>query len=112
MRNTVKRLGCAACVAVATVILPAVWTGCASTSTRESTGEYIDDSTITAKIKAAFAKDPVVSAMEVNVETYKGVVQLSGFVKTADQIQQAQQLAGSVAGVRSIHNNIVVRPAG
>lgn len=83
--------------------------GCASTATKESTGEYVDDSTITLKIKAAFVKDPVVKAMDVTVETFKGVVQLSGFVNTADQKFQAGRLAETVPGVTSVKNNIVVK---
>ncbi len=83
--------------------------GCASTATRESTGEYVDDSTITLKIKAAFVKDPVVKALDVTVETFKGVVQLSGFVNTPDQKFQAGRLAETVPGVTSVKNNIVVK---
>lgn len=83
--------------------------GCAGTATRESTGEYIDDSAITAKVKTALARDPTVSAMQVNVETFKGVVQLSGFVDNAQQKAQAEKLAAGVAGVESVQNNIAVK---
>jgi hypothetical protein len=85
-------------------------TGCASTPTHESTGEYIDDSTITAKIKAKYATDPDVSAWEVGVETYKGVVQLSGFVDNNKAKSKAGQLAKQEAGVVRVENNILIKP--
>src|SRR6266498_2631077 len=83
--------------------------GCAGTATRESTGEYIDDASITTKVKAAFVKDPVVKAMQVNVDTFKGTVQLSGFVDTAEQKARAEQVARSVTGVGNVKNNITVK---
>src|SRR4051812_31036149 len=83
--------------------------GCAGTSTRESTGEYVDDSTITTKVKAQFVKDPVVKAIDVKVETFKGVVSLSGFVNTADEKARAEQVAASVQGVRQVNNNITLK---
>jgi len=85
-------------------------TGCASTPTHESTGEAIDDSTITAKIKASYATDKDVSAMQVGVETYKGVVQLSGFVNNDYAKKKAGQLAKQVAGVTRVENNILLKP--
>ena len=85
-------------------------TGCASTPTHESTGEAIDDSTITAKIKAKYAGDRDVSAMQVGVETYKGVVQLSGFVNNDYAKTKAEQLARKVAGVSRVENNILIKP--
>jgi osmotically-inducible protein OsmY len=85
--------------------------GCAGTATRESTGEYIDDATTTTKVKAAFVKDPVVSAMDVKVDTFKGTVQLSGFVDTAEQKSRAEQLAAGVTGVAAVKNNITVKTA-
>jgi hyperosmotically inducible protein len=84
-------------------------TGCAGTATRQSTGEYVDDAAITAKVKAAFVKDPVVKAMQVDVNTFKGAVQLSGFVDTAEQKARAGQVAASVEGVTSVTNNISVK---
>jgi osmotically-inducible protein OsmY len=84
--------------------------GCAGDRYRESTGEYIDDSTITTKVKAKLAKDPVVSAMQVKVETFKGVVQLSGFVDSQEQVDRAVQLARDVKGVQEVKNNISVKP--
>jgi hyperosmotically inducible periplasmic protein len=85
-------------------------TGCASTPTHESTGEAIDDSTITAKIKADYATDKDVSAMQVGVETYKGVVQLSGFVDNDYAKKRAGQLAKQVAGVKRVENNLIIKP--
>jgi hyperosmotically inducible periplasmic protein len=85
--------------------------GCAGTATRESTGEYIDDATTTTKVKAAFVKDPVVSAMDVKVDTFKGAVQLSGFVDTAEQKARAEQIAAGVTGVSAVKNNITVKTA-
>src|SRR5476649_481920 len=76
--------------------------GCAATATRESTGEYVDDSTITTKVKAAFVHDDTVKAFDVSVETFKGVVQLSGFVDTYAQKAQAARLAAAVKGVTDV----------
>ena len=83
--------------------------GCAGTATRESTGEYVDDSGITTKVKALFVKDPTVKAYEVKVETFKGVVSLSGFVNTADEKARAEQIAAGVNGVRQVNNNITLK---
>lgn len=85
--------------------------GCASTDTRErqSVGEYVDDSVITAKVKAAILNDPEVSVLEVSVETYEGVVQLSGFVSTQAQANKAVQIAKGVTGVKSVKNDMRIR---
>jgi hyperosmotically inducible periplasmic protein len=111
MNRIGKRLGCAACVALTTALLPVAFMGCASTPTRESTGQYVDDSTITTKVKAKLVGDPMVKSMEVSVETYKGVVQLSGFVDNKKQADRAEELANQVAGVQSVKNNLVVKPS-
>ena len=87
----------------------ALQTGCAGTATRESTGEYVDDATITTKVKAAFVKDPVVKAIDVKVDTFKGVVQLSGFVDNAEQKARAEQIAAGIMGVTSVRNNITLK---
>ncbi len=79
---------------------------CSSTSKKESTGEYVDDAVITTKVKAALLNDPVVKGTEVQVETFKGVVQLSGFVKSQSEINAAVRLAGDVGGVKSVKNDI------
>jgi osmotically-inducible protein OsmY len=82
---------------------------CAPTATREGTGEYIDDSMITTKVKAAFAGDPTVKATQVQVETFKGTVQLSGFVDSRESAQRAMELARGVKGVKSVKNDTVIR---
>jgi osmotically-inducible protein OsmY len=83
-----------------------VTTGCASTSTQSSAGEMIDDSVITTKVKAAFVEDKTVAAMNINVETYKGTVQLSGFANSASEMSRAVEIARSVKGVKSVKNDI------
>ena len=82
---------------------------CAGTTTRESTGEYVDDAAITTKVKTALVRDKTVSALDVGVDTFKGVVQLSGFVNTPEQKARAEADAASVPGVRSVKNNISVK---
>ena len=91
-------------------LMPMMWMGCASTATRESPGEYLDDSTLTAKVKAAFVHDPVVKAFDVSVQTYKGTVQLSGFVNTVFEKNQAETVARGVRGVKSVTNSLIVKP--
>jgi len=83
--------------------------GCASTSTRESTGEYIDDSVITSKVKAAIFNEPSLKVFQINVETYKNVVQLSGSVATKVEMDTAVELARSVNGVRSVRNDLKLK---
>jgi hyperosmotically inducible protein len=80
--------------------------GCGSTSTRESTGEYLDDSVITAKVKTAILNEPSLKVLQINVETYKNVVQLSGFVASSAEMYKAAEIARSVTGVRSVTNNL------
>ena len=82
---------------------------CAPTPTREGTGEYVDDSLITSKVKAAFAADPTVKATQVNVETFKGTVQLSGFVDSRESAEKAVEIARGVKGVKSVKNDTVIR---
>lgn len=85
--------------------------GCASSPSRESTGEYIDDATITTKVKAALVADKEVSALQVNVETFRGVVQLSGFADNQREISRAASVARGVKGVKSVKNDLRVKPA-
>src|SRR2546423_11082752 len=85
--------------------------GCAVTKGQESTGQYVDDATITTRVKARFAKDPTVSATHIKVETMKGAVQLSGTAKSEAERDQAVQLARSVPGVTDVKNNIQVESA-
>ncbi|PKO91143.1 MAG: transporter [Betaproteobacteria bacterium HGW-Betaproteobacteria-1] len=83
--------------------------GCASTPQQSSTGEYIDDSVITTKVKAAIVNDPDLKATEINVETFKGVVQLSGFVSSQEHINRAITLAKGVKGVTSVRNDMQLK---
>jgi hyperosmotically inducible periplasmic protein len=83
--------------------------GCASTPTKESTGEYVDDSTITTKVKAALLGDDAVKSFEISVTTFKGIVQLSGFVDNSDQKSAAAKDAAAVAGVSDVKNNITLK---
>ncbi len=80
-----------------------------STRTSETTGEYMDSSAITAKVKTALVKDQGLKGFDINVETFKDGVQLSGFVDTATQKQRATELAMNVPGVRNVQNNILVK---
>jgi osmotically-inducible protein OsmY len=90
-------------------ILILAMVACAPTAKREGAGEYVDDALITTKVKAALAADPNVKATEVNVETFKGMVQLSGFVSERDSIQKAIDVARGVNGVRGVKNDMVVK---
>jgi len=95
-----------------TMILPVFilsLAACSMFEGRETAGQYVDDTTITTKVKEAFVADPQVKAMQVNVETMQGVVQLSGFVDSSSSEQRAVTLAGQVRGVKSVKDNIVVR---
>jgi osmotically-inducible protein OsmY len=83
--------------------------GCAGSATQESTGEYIDDTVITTRVKAAFVGDEQVKAGEVNVETFKGVVQLSGFVSSETAMARAVEIARGIDGVTSVKNDMVIR---
>jgi len=83
--------------------------GCAGTYKKESTGEYIDDSVLTAKVKAEIFNDPDLKVLQINVETFKGVVQLSGFVNSSKTAFRAVEVARSVKGVQSVKNDIVVK---
>jgi len=83
--------------------------GCASTSTREGTGEYVDDTVITTKVKAAILNEPTLKVFQINVETFKGAVQLSGFVSSQASISKAGEVARGVGGVKSVRNDIRLR---
>jgi len=94
-------------ILVLTIVLASAW-GCGSTATREGTGEYVDDSVITAKVKAAIFNDPTLKVNEINVETFKGTVQLSGFVRSQADTDKAVQVARGVAGVTSVKNDMQI----
>jgi len=87
-------------------IVLATLMGCASTATQEGTGEYVDDTVITTKVKAEIFNEPSLKSAEINVETFKGVVQLSGFVNSQDDINRAVRVARSVKGVVSVRNDM------
>jgi osmotically-inducible protein OsmY len=80
--------------------------GCASTSKQEGTGEYVDDSVITTKVKAAIFNEPSLKVAEINVETFKGTVQLSGFVRSRADVDKAVEVARGVKGVTSVKNDM------
>jgi osmotically-inducible protein OsmY len=89
--------------------LVAVFVGCASTRTQQSAGEKVDDSVITTKVKAAIFNEPSLKVFQINVETFKGEVQLSGFVDTAQTVKKAGEVARGVKGVVSVKNNLIVK---
>jgi len=92
-----------AALAIATTL------GCASTSKSEGTGEYVDDVVITTKVKSAILQEPTLKSAEINVETFKGIVQLSGFVADPSNTGTASRVAQSVQGVKSVKNDIRVK---
>lgn len=84
----------------------AFFLGCASTAKQEGTGEYVDDTVITTKVKAAVFNEPSLKSAEINVETFKGIVQLSGFVNSREDINKAVEVARQVPGVKSVKNDM------
>jgi osmotically-inducible protein OsmY len=90
----------------AIALLSVAVVGCASTANKEGTGEYIDDSVVTTKVMSAIFADPDLKSAEINVETFKGVVQLSGFVSKEANISKAGAVAAGVEGVTSVKNNL------
>ena len=101
MTNITRRL-----VSLASVLLMATALGCASTAKQEGTGEYVDDTVITGKVKAAIFNEPTLKSAEINVETFKGVVQLSGFVSSPAAENTAMAVARNVGGVKSVKNDM------
>ena len=91
------------------LMLIAIFAACAGTRTSESTGEYVDDSVITTKIKALLAEDDFLKSFQISVETFKGIVQLSGFVNSQQAVSKAGQIARSVQGVKSVKNDLIVK---
>jgi len=83
--------------------------GCASTRTHESAGEYVDDSVITTKVKAAILEDPGLKYHQISVKTFKGIVQLSGFVDSAQAVRRAGDVASGIRGVSSVRNDLIVK---
>jgi osmotically-inducible protein OsmY len=101
MTNITRKLA-----TLAGILFVAMALGCASTSKQESTGQYLDDTAITGKVKTAIFNEPTLKSAEINVETFKGVVQLSGFVSSADNERLAMQVARNVGGVKSVKNDM------
>jgi osmotically-inducible protein OsmY len=91
------------------LMLIATFTACASTRTHESTGEYVDDSVITTKVKAKLANDDFFKSFQISVETYKGIVQLSGFVNSLQAVNKAGEIVMTVQGVKSVKNDLIVK---
>ena len=103
-----KKLLVAAMVALAAVYS----SGCSVASGQRSAGDVVDDSTITTRVKSRFVEDKIVAANRINVETLKGVVQLSGFAISDAERDRAAQIAAAVPGVKQVQNAIAVKPAG
>jgi osmotically-inducible protein OsmY len=83
--------------------------GCAATQKHESTGEYVDDSVLTTKVKAAILDEATLKTLQINVETFKGVVQLSGFVDSVDHAARAGEVAARIQGVKEVKNDLVAK---
>jgi osmotically-inducible protein OsmY len=84
-------------------------TGCATSRTNESTGQYVDSAAITTKVKAAILNEPDLKTLEIHVKTFKDVVQLSGFVESTQAKTRAGQVAAEVPGVKSVRNDLIVK---
>jgi osmotically-inducible protein OsmY len=95
--------------AVLSFSLIALTVGCASTRTNESVGEYLDDTALTTKVKASIFNEPTLKSAEINVETFKGDVQLSGFVNSQSDVNKAMEVARGVQGVKSVKNDMRVK---
>ena len=95
--------------AVFFAVLLATALGCAGTSTKEGTGEYVDDTVITGKVKTAIFSESTLKSAEINVETFKGMVQLSGFVKSQADISKAVEVARGVNGVKGVRNSMQLK---
>jgi osmotically-inducible protein OsmY len=91
------------------IIFVTTLVACASTSKQSSTGEYVDDSVITTKVKSLLAADDFLKSFEISVETYKGTVQLSGFVSSQQAVDKAVQITRNVKGVKSVKNDLIVK---
>jgi osmotically-inducible protein OsmY len=102
-----KQLKCIATFFFAALLVSMM--GCASTSTKEGTGEYVDDTVVTTRVKAAIFNEPTLKSAEINVETFKGTVQLSGFVSTQANIYKAAEIARNVKGVMNVRNDMQLK---
>ncbi|HBL23975.1 MAG TPA: transporter [Deltaproteobacteria bacterium] len=104
MKKTNILIGC-----LVALMLITAFAACASSSKQERTGEYVDDSVITTKVKALLAADDFLKSFEIGVETRKGIVQLSGFVDSQKAVNKAVEIARSVGGVKSVKNSLIVK---
>jgi hyperosmotically inducible periplasmic protein len=104
MRNSLKTS-----IVIVRLALGGALAACAQTATSESTGAYVDDASITTKVKAAILDDAALKVFEIHVDTDKDVVELSGFVDSQMMIARAGHVAGGIAGVRSVRNDLAVR---
>jgi osmotically-inducible protein OsmY len=91
------------------IMLIATLAACTATRTHESTGGYVDDSVITTKVKSLLAEDDFLKSFQISVETFKGTVQLSGFVNSQKAVDKAGEITRSVKGVESVKNNLIVK---
>ena len=91
------------------IMLVGTFMACASSPKHESTGEYVDDSVITTKIKSLLAEDNFLKSFQIGVETRKGIVQLSGFVDSQNAVDKAVQVAKGVGGVQTVKNDLIVK---
>ena len=104
MSKLIRSLQILACVALLSASI-----GCAANQKHESTGQYVDDSVVTTKVKAAIFNDPTLKMLQINVKTYKGQAQLSGFVDSAQSVTRAGEAAGRVEGVDSVKNDLLIK---
>jgi osmotically-inducible protein OsmY len=102
--NTAHKFG----ISLSALLLAATL-GCASTPKQEGTGEYVDDSVVTTKVKTAILGDPALKVFQINVETFKGTVQLSGFVNNRAMAEKAVQVATAVTGVKAVRDDMIIR---
>jgi len=91
------------------LVLMTAFIGCSSTPKRESTGQYVDDSVITTKVKTAIFNESTLKTLQINVKTFKGVVQLSGFVDSPQAVAKAGEVAKNVNNVVSVENDLIVK---
>jgi len=104
MKKTNILIGC-----FVALMLIVTFASCGSTPKQESTGEYVDDSVITTKVKSLLAADDFLKSFEIGVETRKGIVQLSGFVDSQKAVNRAVEITRSVGGVKSVKNSLIVK---
>lgn len=97
---------------LAAFMLVAALSGCAATDTRRSAGETVDDATLTSRVKTNLIQDQELKAFQIDVDTYRGVVQLNGFVDSTEAASRASRIADDVPGVVSVQNNLQVKPRG